>query len=93
MFQEYPNWLISKMPETVNGNPYYGYKKELRIAKSAYFRSVAFVAKEHLVRLEGESNLNTNLVFKKVPPRSELLRKLLDKYELQYNKLIEAGYC
>jgi hypothetical protein len=42
---------------TVSGNPYYGFNRDLGAARSTLYSSVAYVAKELLVKISGEMSL------------------------------------
>lgn len=66
--------------EAVGGNAYYGFRKDLDVFKSAHFRSLGFLAKEVLVKCDGEDHLNRNRVFEKKPMKYLLLWKIVGQY-------------
>jgi len=66
--------------EAVGNRAYYGFKKDLGSVQSARFRSLAYFSKELLVKLNGETNLNANRVFKAKVSRSELIDKVVAQY-------------
>lgn len=59
--QLYPDeWanLITAV-DTVGNNVWYGFKKQLGIVSSTKYKNIAYVAKELLIRINGESSLRT----------------------------------
>lgn len=66
--------------DTVGRNGYYGYSKALDKVKSANFRHLGYLAKELLVKVNGETNLNDNRVFEVKPARYALIDKIVTMY-------------
>lgn len=64
----------------INGNPYYGFKKDIGFAKASNFRTLGYIAKELLMKLDGKTHLKYQKVFNIKPPHIELLNESIEKY-------------
>lgn len=64
----------------VDGNAYYGFNRTLGPVRSVLYSSLAYVAKELLIRLNGESNLKNYAGWVKTPKNSPVIKVMLDTY-------------
>lgn len=69
IYANFPWWVVAALygnemanvetaTTAVGDNPYYGFKKDLGAVKSRLYKNIAWVAKELLVRINGETTLN-----------------------------------
>lgn len=65
---------------TVNGNLYYGFNRDLGAARSTLYSSVAYVAKELLIRISGETSLTKYQGWLKRPKNPVAVQRLIDAY-------------
>ena len=61
----------------VNGNKYYGFAKDLGVAKSTKYKDVAWIAKELLIRLNGEVSLTRYGGWPRVPKFHEAAKLMI----------------
>lgn len=64
----------------VNGNPYYGFNRDLGAAKSTLFSSVAYVAKELLIKIAGEMSLTKYQGWVRKPKNPPAIERLIEQY-------------
>jgi len=61
-------------------NAYYGYSRSMEDVKSKKYRTLGYIAKELLVKLNSETHLNQNKVFTQKPAKQPLIDKLIGLY-------------
>lgn len=72
----------------VNGNPYYGFNRDLKAAKSTNYSSIAYVAKELLIRIAGELSLKNYQGWIKKPKSPLIIDQMIDNYVNKHNNLL-----
>lgn len=74
----------------VAGNAYYGFNKDLGAAKSTNFRNLAHVAKELLIRLNGDGSLRQYRGWVKVVKYVAKVTEMINAYEAAHLANLEA---
>lgn len=64
----------------INNNRYYGYKRDLGVASASHYRSLAWLAKELLIKVEGEAALARYAGWVKTPRHKDALMELITAY-------------
>nr|WPV62255.1 MAG: putative nucleocapsid [Wufeng shrew chuvirus 1] len=64
----------------VGGNVYYGYNKDLGVAKSTNFKNLAWVAKELCIRVGGDAGLSQYSGWTKAPVRKDRLENIINGF-------------
>lgn len=75
----------------VNGNQYYGFNKSLGAARSTLYSSIAYVAKELLIQLNGETSLKKYAGWVRSPKNAAVIRTLMEAYKTGYVTRMEEG--
>lgn len=65
----------------VNGNPYYGFNRTLGPVRSTLYSTIAYVAKDLLITLNGEVSLKRYEGWIKAPKSSPVVRNMLETYK------------
>nr|QPL15389.1 nucleoprotein [Neuropteran chu-related virus OKIAV150] len=65
----------------VNGNQYFGFRRDLGPARSTLFKSLGYVAKELLVKIGGMNSLNSYLGWPRNVPEKGLVDQIIATYE------------
>lgn len=75
----------------VNGNPYYGYRRDLGPAKSTNFKNLAWVAKELLIKARGETGLAKYKGWVRSPKSQGTLVDMITDYINQRDDEVDPG--
>lgn len=73
----------------VDGNQYYGFNKTLVAVRSTSYSSLAFIAKELLVQLNGEVSLKKYAGWVRAPKNAAVIRAMIEAYKVTYTDRIE----
>lgn len=68
----------------VNGNQYFGFNKSLGAARSTLYSSIAYVAKELLIGLNGESSLKRYQGWVRAPKNAAVIKEMIENYKTVY---------
>nr|WPV62240.1 MAG: nucleocapsid protein [Wenzhou rodent chuvirus 1] len=74
--------------EVVGDNKYYGFRRDLGDAKGTLYKNLSYVAKELLIKVNGETKLSQYAGFPRVPAQGPIVRAMIDAY---INRLHEYG--
>lgn len=66
--------------ETVGNNKYYGYRKDLGDARGTLYKNLSYVAKELLVKVNGETALNRYAGFPRRPAQAPIVNSMIEAY-------------
>lgn len=69
---------------TVNGNIWYGFKRDLGVVRSTLYKNISWVGKELLVRVNGEAALNRYGGWVRRIPNQQRIVELIDTYVDQH---------
>lgn len=100
-YPDFPWWKISRIFPTewnnviaaltlVDGNQYYGFKKDLGIVRSTNYKSIGYIAKELRVRIGGQASLNRYQGWATKTPNQDIVTTILDRYVEAHNANINV---
>jgi hypothetical protein len=69
----------------VNNNPYFGFSAEMGQARATRYKNLAWVSKELLLRISGETSLRAYKGWVRIPELSDTLVGLIEKYATGYH--------
>lgn len=75
------------------GNPYYGFNRDLGAARSTLYSSIAYVAKELLLQLNGETSLKNYKGWIKKPKSATVIEQMIGEYIETRTKSMQEDYA
>lgn len=76
---------------TVAGNPYYGFNRDLGAARSTLYSSIAYVAKELLLQLNGETSLKNYKGWIRKPKSATTIDAMISEFVEESTRAMQQG--
>lgn len=79
---------LTNAVKAVGDNKYYGFRKDLGPAKGTLYKNLSYVAKELLIKVNGETALNRYAGFPRIPAQGPIVKSMIESY---INRLHDYG--